>query len=45
MTKENPFQGSDRAELCGPSLVVLGLPFLRGRVLSADPDAGIILLE
>jgi len=45
VTKENPFQGSDRAELSGPSLVVLGLPFLRGRVLSADPDAGIILLE
>ena len=45
VTKENPFQGSDRAALPGPSLVVLGLPFLRGRVFSADPDAGIMLLE
>lgn len=45
VTKQNPFKGSDRAELPGPSLVVLGMSFLKGRVFTVDIQKGIMLLE
>lgn len=38
-TKSDPYQGHEQRVLPGPSLVVLGMSFLRGSVLTVDIDS------
>lgn len=44
-TKKNPYAGSEQRDLPGPSLVVLGMSFLRNRVFTVDADAGRMLVS